>query len=94
MVVAIDGPAGAGKSSVARARKNEEQGLSEQRVRFEPARRWGCDVVVVLGDDQIELAPPGAVIARDERVAEAAEMLERKALACFAERPAGVGAGP
>jgi hypothetical protein len=42
-------------------------------------------------DDEVDLAPARAVVARDERVAEALEVGEREVLAGAAEVLSGVG---
>jgi hypothetical protein len=47
--------------------------------------------VRVVADDQVELAVPRAVVAGDEPVAEALEVLEREPLADAAQMPAQIG---
>ena len=43
--------------------------------------------VVPSNDDEVELAPPGPVVARDEREAQTLEVPEREIFASGAQRP-------
>ena len=67
---------------------------SESHGAPEPARRVLTSQntsVSVVGDDEVELAEAGAVVAGDDLVAEALEVLCGELLAAAAELVAGVG---